>query len=60
MKESNHRDRVSYTKLETSQKGDVVAFFEQKADELETAELTVRRSAGTYIVELRPTDEPST
>jgi len=56
---SEHRDRASYTKLETSQIKDVTAFFEQKADELETAELTVRRSAGTYTVELRPTDEPT-
>jgi hypothetical protein len=60
MSESRHRDRASYTKLETNEKKDVTAFFEQKAEELETAELTVRRSAGTYTVELRPTDEPST
>jgi hypothetical protein len=60
MSESGHRDRASYTKLETRQKGDVTAFFELKVDELETAELTIRRSAGIYIVELRPTDEPST
>jgi hypothetical protein len=57
---TDSRDGVSYTKLETSQIGDVATFLEQKANQLEAAELTVRRSAGTYIVELRPTDEPST
>ncbi len=54
---SDDHDRARYTKLETTQKEDVAAFFEQRADELETAELTVRRSAGTYIAELRPTNE---
>ena len=59
MSESGHRDKVSYAKLETSQMKDVSAFLEQKADELETAELIVRRSAGIYIAELRPTNEPT-
>jgi hypothetical protein len=57
---ANNRDRASYTKLETSEEKDVAAFFEDKADILETAELTVRRSAGIYIAELRPSDESAT
>ena len=47
-----------YTKLETQELTQVSQFMEANASKLETAELTVRRSAGVYIAELRPTDEP--
>lgn len=57
---SENRDRASYAKLETNQLEDVKSFLEQKAEQLETAELAVRRSAGTYIAWLRDTSEPTT
>jgi hypothetical protein len=56
---SENRDRANHARLETSQIEDVKSFLDQKSNQLETAELTVRRSAGTYIVQLRSTDEPS-
>jgi hypothetical protein len=52
-------DRAAYAKLETSDLAAVQSFLEQNASKLETAELTIRSSAGTYITELRPTDEPT-
>ena len=57
MVRSENRDRASYTKLETRELEDVKCLLGEKADQLETAELTVRRSAGIYTAELRPTDE---
>jgi hypothetical protein len=45
--------------LKTRNIQDVVAFLEQNADKLEAAELSVRSSAGSYIAELRPTNEPT-
>ncbi len=53
------RDRVEHSKLETRDLATIQAFLEQNADKLESAELSVRSSAGTYIAELRPTNEPS-
>jgi len=53
------RDRAEYTKVETRDFGTVQVFFEQNKGKLEMAELTVRSSAGTFIAELRPTDEPN-
>jgi hypothetical protein len=52
------RDRVNYEKLESSDLNAVAGFLEAHASKLETAELTVRSSAGIYTAELRPTDEP--
>lgn len=47
-----------YSKLETSDLKQVHDFVNINAEKLETAELTVKRSAGVYVVEIRPTDEP--
>jgi hypothetical protein len=53
------RDRVEHTKLETSDLTAIQDFLKQNAGNLEMAELTIHSSAGTYIAELRPTNEPS-
>jgi hypothetical protein len=50
-------DTAGYTKLETGQLKNVQDFLTQNVERLETAELTLRRSAGTFVVVLRPTDE---
>ena len=47
-----------HSKLETKELRQITRFLELNAQDLEMAELTVRRSAGVYIAELRPTDEP--
>lgn len=52
------RDGVQRSMLESKDIATIQEFLEQNAGKLETAELTIRRSAGTYIAELRPTDEP--
>ena len=57
MENREHRDRAGYERLETSDIRKVSAFLEQNAENLETAELTVRSSAGSYIVEMRSTNE---
>lgn len=49
---------TGYTKLETTELKQVQAFVAQNASELEAAELSIRSSAGTFIAELRSTDEP--
>ena len=46
-------------KLETTDMEAVKEFVEKNGPLLETAELSVRSSAGVYIAQLRPTDEPS-
>jgi hypothetical protein len=45
--------------LRTNEIQDVIKFVEQNAGKLETAELSIRSSAGNYIAELRSTDEPT-
>ena len=47
-----------YTKLQTEDLEQVKHFVEVNAPKMEAAELTVRRSAGVYVIEVRPTDEP--
>jgi hypothetical protein len=49
-------DGVEHSKLETNDLAIIQGFLEQNADKLETAELAIRSSAGTYIAELRPTN----
>lgn len=44
--------------LKTSDVRDVIEFVERNAEKLEMAELSIRRSAGIYIADVRPTDEP--
>jgi hypothetical protein len=46
-----------YSELVTGNFEDVENFLRINRDKLETAELTLRNSAGKYIVGLRPTDE---
>lgn len=55
-----NRDRAEYAKLETRDLATVHGFIDQNADKLETAELTLHSSAGKFVAELRPTDEPPT
>ena len=45
-------------KLRTSDLSKVESFVRENAPELETAELSIRRSAGEYIVQVYSTDEP--
>ncbi len=52
-----HRDRAGYSKLETMELEDVQEFLAHNAGRLETAELTVRRSGGTFTAELCDTEE---
>ena len=54
-----NRDRVKYAKVESKDLRTIQLFLEQNQTKLETAELSVRSSAGTYMAELRPTNEPS-
>jgi hypothetical protein len=58
MKNAISRDRTGYAKLETKELAQVKTFLEQNATKLETAELSVRSSAGNYIAELRPIEDP--
>jgi hypothetical protein len=46
-------------KLETKELRQVTQFVEDNAEKLESAELTLRRSAEIYVAEIRPTDEPT-
>ena len=50
---------TQYAKLETRDLEQVKQFMDATAPKLGAAELTIRRSAGGFTTELRPTDEPS-
>jgi len=44
--------------LKTPDLNDVVAFLRHNAEKMETAELSIRRSAGAYVSRICPTNEP--